>query len=194
MGNMIPNDNSDTLITTSAKSRTTSKDQPEFPNQVEATSGQNPLFRGHHSDIKRLNAVAENEITSSSTPGATLETFNDVQSKVLPHKKLMVVFPAIACAQFLSYLDQTSVSTALPAIASGLNTGASISWVAASFLIASTSIQLINGRLSDIFGRKALLLGSLGLLGLGNLLSGFSNSSAMLFAFRAVSGLGGGAM
>lgn len=133
-------------------------------------------------------------IRQAPTAPPTLETFEDRQSNVLPHKKLMVVFPAIALAQFTSYLDQTSVSTALPAIASGLNLGSSISWAASSFLIASTVVQLINGRLSDIFGRKQLLLMSLGILGFGNLLAGFANSPGMLFASRAVSGLGGGAM
>ena len=136
-------------------------------------------------------AVANDD---STTANVTLETFKDHQSNVLPHKKLMIVFPAIALAQMISYMDQTSVSTAVPAIGSGLNLGPSISWVAASFLIASTSIQLVNGRLSDIFGRKPLLLTCLGLLAFGNLIAGFSTTPAMLFAFRALSGLGGGAM
>lgn len=120
--------------------------------------------------------------------------WKDEQSHVLPHKKLMVVFPVLAVVQFTSYLDQTSISTAVPAISSSLNLGPAISWVAASFLVSSTSIQLINGRLSDIFGRKELLLISLTLLGTGNLVAGFARSGPMLFVFRAVSGLGGGAM
>jgi len=131
------------------------------------------------------------QVPDHDTPN--LKNFVDQQSKVLPHKKLMVVFPAIALAQFTSYLDQTSVSTALPAIANDLNIGTSISWVATSFLLASTSIQLVNGRLSDIFGRKVLLISALALLGLGNLISGFAKSPEMMFASRALSGLGGGA-
>ncbi|TAQ90467.1 hypothetical protein B7494_g1209 [Chlorociboria aeruginascens] len=123
---------------------------------------------------------------------ATLATFKDHQDHVLPHRKLMVVFPAIALAQMISYLDQTSVSTALPAIGDGLNMGPSISWVATSFLVASTSVQLINGRLSDIVGRKPLLITCMGILAIGNLGAGFSTTPAMLFAFRALSGLGGG--
>ena len=130
----------------------------------------------------------------SPTTKITLETFKDHQSNILPHKKLMTVFPVIALAQMVSYMDQTSVSTAVPAIGAGLKLGPSISWVAASFLIASTSFQLVNGRLSDIFGRKPLLLTCLGLLAFGNLVAGFSTTPAMLFAFRALSGLGGGCM
>ena len=142
-----------------------------------------------------MNANSPRHSNANDPPVATtLATFKDHQSNVLPHKKLMVVFPAIALAQMASYMDQTSVSTAVPAIASSLNLGPSISWVAASFLIASTTVQLINGRLSDIFGRKPLLLTCMGMLAVGNLAAGFSTSPAMLFAFRALSGLGGGAM
>ena len=112
----------------------------------------------------------------------------------MPHKQLIVVFPVIALAQMISYVDQTLVSTALPAIGAGLNIGSSISWVATTFILASTSVQLINGRLSDIFGRKPLLLICMGILAIGNLGAGFSRSAAMLFAFRTLSGLGGGAM
>ena len=147
-------------------------------------------------DAEAVNIAAGGPVVNDDSPdtNVTLETFKDHQSEVLPHKKLMVVFPAIALAQMMSYMDQTSVSTAVPTIGSSLNLGPSISWVAASFLIASTSIQLVNGRLSDIFGRKPLLLTCLGLLALGNLVAGFSTTPGMLFAFRALSGLGGGAM
>ena len=149
-----------------------------------------------HKDGDVVTAATTSANVNDDNPNGpiTLETFKDHQSDRLPHKKLMVVFPAIALAQMISYLDQTSVSTAVPAIASSLNLGPSISWVAASFLIASTSVQLLNGRLSDIFGRKPLLLTCMGMLAVGNLVAGFSTSPAMLFAFRALSGLGGGAM
>lgn len=90
--------------------------------------------------------------------------------------RLIVILSALAFTLFVSFLDQTSVSTALPAIAKDLNAFESISWVGeltaasqvlpytadkyagTSFLIANTSFQLINGRLSDIFGRRACLM------------------------------------
>ena len=165
---------STTSVPTSLRTRTTPTDQ--------------------NGDVGSGPTSSANDTADSRTGHITLETFKDHQSNKLPHKKLMVVFPAIALAQMISYLDQTSVSTAVPAIGSSLNLGPSISWVAASFLIASTSVQLLNGRLSDIFGRKPLLLTCMGMLAVGNLVAGFSTSPAMLFAFRALSGLGGGAM
>ncbi|KAB8261011.1 major facilitator superfamily domain-containing protein [Aspergillus pseudonomiae] len=135
-------------------------------------------------------ADAEREI--EETP--LLKDSKDHQSHILPRKQLLVIFPALALIHFTSFLDQTALSTSLPAIAAGLNTGSSISWVSASFLTTSTSIQLINGRLSDIFGRKTCLLGALTIMALGNLLGGWSQTPAQLYATRALSGLGAGAL
>lgn len=116
------------------------------------------------------------------------------QSHILPQKRLLIIFPALALIQFTSFLDATAISTSLPAIASALDLGASISLVGASFLITSTSIQLINGRLSDIFGRKASLIAALSIMGAGNLWSGFTTTPVTLFAARAFTGFGAGAI
>lgn len=150
------------------------------------------------------NTTIANSINGNSNPlpqskggdsaAVQVGTYKDQQSNHLPHKKLMVVFPLLALAQFTAYLDQTSISAAVPTIGEALHLGPQLSWVATSYLLATTAVQLLNGRLSDIFGRKQLLLISLGILAMGNLVSGFSNTPAMLFTFRAVSGLGGGAM
>ena len=134
----------------------------------------------------------ENDMNDEETP--LLAKFIDHQSNILPRKRLLIVFPALALVQFTSFLDLTTVSTTLPAIAAGLKTGSSISWVGASFLTTSTSIQLINGHLSDIFGRKTCLITALTIMGLGNLLSGFSQTPGELYATRAFSGLGAGAI
>ncbi|KAL7928720.1 major facilitator superfamily domain-containing protein [Trichoderma chlorosporum] len=116
------------------------------------------------------------------------------QTHSLPQKRLLVIFPALALVQFTSFLDATAISTSLPAIASALDLGASISLVNASFLITSTSIQLINGRVSDIFGRKAALITALSIMGAGNLWSGFSATPVKLFVARAFTGFGAGAI
>lgn len=116
------------------------------------------------------------------------------QSHALSRRRLLAVFPALALIQFISFLDQTAISTSLPAIASALDAGSSISLVGASFLITSTGIQLINGRLSDIFGRRAALATALGIMGAGNLWSGFCATPPQLFASRAATGFGAGAI
>lgn len=114
------------------------------------------------------------------------------QRNTMSPKRLMVAISALSICLLVSFMDQTSVSTATPAIAEDLDTGPSTSWVGASFLIASTAFQLINGRLSDIFGRKNLLLICLALMGLGDLACGFAQTAEQLFGFRSVAGVGGG--
>ncbi len=114
------------------------------------------------------------------------------QRNLLSRTQLITSFAALSVSLFVSFIDQTAVSTSIPAISAELNTGSSTAWIGASFLISSTAFQLINGRLSDIFGRKSCLLICLGLLGLGDLICGFSKTKEQLFAFRAIAGIGGG--
>jgi hypothetical protein len=114
------------------------------------------------------------------------------QRNTMSSKRLMVAIPALSVCLFVSFVDQTSVSTATPAIAGDLATGTATSWIGTSFLIASTAFQLINGRLSDIFGRKNLLLICLALMGLGDLGCGFAKTADQLFALRSIAGIGGG--
>lgn len=152
-------------------------------------------------DINASGHVSQDDLCSSTekTPDVTASSaisnvLVDQESQLLPHKQLMIVFPVLALAQFTAYLDQTSISTVVPTIGEALDLGSSLSWVATSYLLATTVIQLINDRLSDIFGRKRSIMMSLAVLGLGNLVTGFSKSPGMIFASRMVSGLGGGAM
>jgi hypothetical protein len=114
------------------------------------------------------------------------------QRNAMSTKRLMVAIPALSVCLFVSFVDQTSVSTATPAIAGDLSTGTATSWIGTSFLIASTAFQLINGRLSDIFGRKNLLLICLALMGLGDLGCGFAQTADQFFALRSIAGIGGG--
>ncbi|EFQ27348.1 major facilitator superfamily transporter [Colletotrichum graminicola] len=114
------------------------------------------------------------------------------QRNTMSRKRMLLAFSALSVCLFVSFIDQTSVSTAVPAIAGDLDTGTATSWIGTSFLIASTAFQLINGRLSDIFGRKNLLMICLVLMAVGDILCGFAKTKEQLFAFRAVAGIGGG--
>lgn len=125
---------------------------------------------------------------------ATATVLRDTQdqSLLLSPKRRIVIFISLALSLFVSFLDQTSVSTSMPAIGRDLNASSTISWVGTSFLIANTAFQLVNGRLSDIFGRKGCLMTSLALLAFGDLLCGFAQTSIQLFVFRAIAGIGAG--
>jgi sugar phosphate permease len=103
------------------------------------------------------------------------------QTSRLPFKKLLVVFFGLAISLLLSFLDMTSVSTALPSVAREFQSASEVSWVGTSFLIANTSMQILYGRLSDVFGRKVVLMSAIALFAVGNLLCGFSQSMVIWF-------------
>jgi len=128
-----------------------------------------------------------------NTDAASVRSISN-QTNILSTRQLLIAFPALSVALFVSMIDQTSVSTSIPAISADLNTGSMTSWIGSSFLLASCAFQLINGRLSDIFGRKNCLLVWLALLGVGDLICGFAKNKEMLLAARSIAGVGGGGL
>ncbi len=97
-------------------------------------------------------------------------------------------------AMLLSALDQTIVATALPQIVKELNGLEHLSWVVTSYMLASTVVVPVYGKLSDIYGRKGFVLGAIVIFLIGSILSGFSQNMWQLIAFRAIQGIGGGAI
>ncbi|KAJ0335469.1 hypothetical protein COL922a_009205 [Colletotrichum nupharicola] len=114
------------------------------------------------------------------------------QTNILPLKQLMVVFATLAITLLIAFIDQNGISITLPTIAADLNAEDTISWAGTSSLIANTTFQMLYGRFSDIFGRKAMFLSAIGLLALADLLCGLSQNAAMFYIFRGIAGIGGG--
>jgi hypothetical protein len=151
------------------------------------------LENGLTEEEKETMSMAEESVDSNSTlsDSASIHSIGNQTNELSPGR-LMVAIPALSLALFVSFIDTTSVSTSIPSISSDLNTGTSTAWIGSSFLVANTSFQLINGRISDIFGRKNCLLLSLVLLAIGDVGCGCAQSKEMLYAFRALAGIGGG--
>jgi EmrB/QacA subfamily drug resistance transporter len=97
-------------------------------------------------------------------------------------------------ALFLGALDQTIVGTALPQIITELNGANLYTWVVTIYLLASTVTVPIYGKLSDMYGRKPLLLIGVGLFLVGSALAGLSQNIEQLILFRGIQGLGAGAL
>src|SRR5215831_16022585 len=110
-----------------------------------------------------------------------------------PRKKLTIL-GAILLTLFLASLDQTVVGTALPRIVTDLNGASLYAWVVSAYLLSSTITVPIYGKFSDVFGRKPMLMIGVCLFLLGSWLSGASQTMQQLVAFRAVQGLGAGAL
>jgi EmrB/QacA subfamily drug resistance transporter len=104
------------------------------------------------------------------------------------------IIVAIMLALFLGALDQTIVGTALPKIITDLSGANLYTWVVTIYLLASTVTVPIYGKLSDMYGRKPLLLAGVGLFLLGSVLAGLSQNIEQLIIFRGIQGLGAGAL
>jgi EmrB/QacA subfamily drug resistance transporter len=100
----------------------------------------------------------------------------------------------VGLALFLAALDQTVVGTALPRIVADLNGLDYFAWVATAYLVTSTTLTPIAGKLGDLFGRKPFVLG--GMIGfvLASALCGQAQNMAELIAFRAIQGIFGGVL
>lgn len=114
------------------------------------------------------------------------------QTQLLPKRDLLVVFGIMSLALLVCFIDQNSIGVLQPVIARDLNAQSSISWTGTSALIANTTFQVLYGRLSDLFGRKNIMLSALVLLSLSDLACGLSVSSTTLYIFRGLAGVAGG--
>ncbi len=95
---------------------------------------------------------------------------------------------------FLSALDQTIVSTAMPAIIAELRGLEYVAWTSTSYLLASTTMVPIYGKLSDIYGRRAILLSGIIIFLVGSMLCGISQDIFQLIGYRVIQGIGAAAL
>jgi EmrB/QacA subfamily drug resistance transporter len=113
---------------------------------------------------------------------------------LLPSRRKLAILGAILLTLFLASLDQTVVGTALPRIITDLNGAKLYAWVVTAYLLTSTITVPIYGKFSDVFGRKVMLMSGVCLFLLGSWLSGASQNMTQLVLFRAIQGLGAGAL
>ncbi|KAM0261138.1 hypothetical protein ACHAQJ_002400 [Trichoderma viride] len=152
-----------------------------LPNGHEATTTATP-------QLERLHTVRA-RVTNSSDRSS--DGIHD-QSSRLPFRRLIAAYLCLSIIYFTSSLDINSVALALPVIARDLGAGSSITWTGTAYLMGQAAFQPLYGRLSDIFGRKPLLMLSVGFLVFGDILCANSHSPVWLYACRAISGIGGG--
>lgn len=114
-------------------------------------------------------------------------------SQISTTQKLLVMV-GVMLAMFLASLDQTIVVTSLPRIVRDLNGLEHLSWVITSYMLSSTIVVPIYGKLSDIYGRKIFILSAVVIFLIGSVLSGISQNMFQLILSRAIQGIGGGAI
>lgn len=131
---------------------------------------------------------AESDPRDSKTPGQPVT--QDAVS--LPNIQVAWTVSGFMLATFLSILNQTSLTTAMPRIVAELGGFDRYAWASSAYLLAAAISAPIAGRLSDLYGRKRLLMLGLTVFILGSLLAGMSGSMTQLIAFRGMQGIGGG--
>ncbi|CAN5413862.1 hypothetical protein BH10PAT4_BH10PAT4_1080 [soil metagenome] len=107
-------------------------------------------------------------------------------------RKKVIIMVSVMASLFLVALDQTIIATALGKIVQDFNAFSSLSWVVTAYLITTTITVPIAGKLSDLFGRRKILLIGVALFAIGSLMSGASGDIVQLVLWRAFQGIGGG--
>ncbi|KAI5287610.1 hypothetical protein KEM52_001508 [Ascosphaera acerosa] len=138
-------------------------------------------------------ATAGEEAPDGLEGGASAEA-TSTGTEMSKTKVMMIMF-SLGMAVFLAALDMTIVTTALPTIVQDLEAAeSSYTWIGSAYLLASAASSPSWGKISDIFGRKPVLLMSNVIFLVGSLICGLSKSDKMLIGGRVVQGLGGGGL
>jgi EmrB/QacA subfamily drug resistance transporter len=109
-------------------------------------------------------------------------------------RRRWAVVIGVTIGHFIAALEVTIVGTAMPTVISSLGGLNHYSWVFSAYLLTSTVTVPIWGKLSDLYGRRLFFQIGLAIFILGSVLSGLSTSMTQLIAFRAVQGIGAGAL
>ena len=109
-------------------------------------------------------------------------------------RNILLVFAGLMVAMLLASLDQMIFSTALPTIVGELHGVDHMLWVTTAYILASTIMLPIYGKLGDLVGRKYLFIGAIALFIIGSVIGGLAPDMSWLIGGRAVEGLGGGGL
>ena len=110
----------------------------------------------------------------------------------LTQREVRTILMSLLLTMFLAALDQTIVATALPTIGRQFRDVSNLSWVITAYLLASTAVAPVFGTLSDIYGRRGLIIVSLSLFVAGSVLCAVAPNMPVLILGRGLQGLGGG--
>ena len=134
-----------------------------------------------------MRAVAAAKPGLNFNPGAAISA-----QAASPRRKLILA--ACLMASFMAAIESTIVATAMPSIVGELGGFELFSWVFTAFMLTQAVSIPVYGRLADMFGRKLVFFAGVGLFLVGSILCGLAPTMGLLICFRAVQGLGAGAV
>lgn len=140
-----------------------------------------------------MNKVSQ-ESTKDQMVVASSSTYQDIDTPRFTRRETLLTMAGVLLVMLLASLDQTIVGTAMPRIITDLQGFDRYAWVTTAYLLTSTVMVPIYGKLSDIFGRKSIFLIGVVLFLIGSAASGASQTMNQLIAFRAFQGLGAAAL
>src|SRR3954469_14859562 len=118
----------------------------------------------------------------------------EIPAQAGQNQRVRVICGALLLVLLLASLDQTIVATALPTIVGDLGGVSDLSWVVTAYLLASTVVGPLYGKLGDLYGRKIVLQSAIVIFLIGSVLCGISQNMTELIVFRGIQGLGGGGL
>src|ERR1700761_5986027 len=149
--------------------------------------GQSPAASQH------LTEELEAELAELPTQVIAIEDSPPIAPRApLTPDEVRAILMSLMLAMFLAALDQTIVATALPTIGRQFHDVSSLSWVITAYLLASTAVAPVFGTLSDIYGRRAMIVTSMSLFIAGSILCAVAPNITVLIIARGLQGLGGG--
>ncbi|KAF2464161.1 putative MFS transporter [Lindgomyces ingoldianus] len=127
-------------------------------------------------------------------PAPFIESELEEAVQKLSGAAITVIMAPLCLSCFLSALDLTIITPAIPAIVSSFNSVTSYAWIGSAFILASTAITPVWGSVADIWGRKPIMLIALTIFLAGSLICALAPHMDVLIAGRAIQGLGSSGM
>lgn len=156
------------------------------------TQTQDAANNASSDDYSSRTAVPPPDAPPASGPPAA-EASKDREAERTTFQTFIIML-CLCASVFLAALDTTIITTALPTISEYFHSSAGYIWIGSSYLLSNAASTPSWGKISDIWGRKPILLCAAGVFLLGSGLAGGSSSIAMLIAARAIQGVGGGGL
>ena len=141
--------------------------------------------------MKTISTQSDVAVLASDQTGKVVD---DYERPRFSRRETLLTMLGVLMVMLLASLDQTIVSTAMPRVIADLHGFDRYTWVSTAYLLTSTVMVPIYGKLSDLFGRKPIFLFGVVVFLIGSALSGASQSMNQLIAFRALQGIGAGAL
>lgn len=137
----------------------------------------------------------QKQLSSHDEPGRPMDIRTDPTPQTrLSEADIRSIITGIMLAMFLAALDQTIVATAMPTIGRELNDTTHLPWVVTAYLLASTAVTPLYGKLADIHGRRVVLLSGIVIFVVGSIACAIAPTMTLLIVARFVQGLGGGGL